>query len=98
ERLADALLRRLPVERLQEADRGEARRVLGRVVEAAAILGEEIDAADEEREVGVRAAGDVTPVGPELRPARTVEGDHEELGRPHRRFCVASGMAPVRLA
>src|SRR5438874_8818017 len=55
-----------------------------RPVEQAPLLGEQVNATDEEGEVSLRPPGDFAPVGPELRAARAVERDDEELRRPRR--------------
>jgi hypothetical protein len=55
-----------------------------RVIEAPACSVEQIDAADEEREVRTAAPGDPSPVRPEAHAPGAVERNHHELGRPYR--------------
>src|SRR5205823_1785582 len=66
----------------READIGAARVVARRPVEVAPAPVEQVDAADEEREVRVGLARDRAPVLPQPRPARAVERDDDELRRP----------------
>src|ERR1700730_10066509 len=55
-----------------------------RVIEAPACSVEQIDAADEEREVRTAAPGDLPPVRPEAHAPGAVERNHHELGWPYR--------------
>src|SRR5439155_3083737 len=78
----DHLARRSTAFRAREPDVGSAARMPRRPVEKPPLLGEQVDAADEESEVSVRPAGDPAPVGPEFGAAGAVEGDDEKLRRP----------------
>src|SRR5438105_6604153 len=64
---------------LPEADVGPSLAVARRVVSHPLGPVEQVGAADEEGEVGVRTTGDGTPVAPEPRAAGAVERDDDEL-------------------